>query len=121
MPLYSAHQGIYTPPKSTWDPKRSPLKRTVVRKGPSVRFHVSLAESSLREHEVGVLFSGHPGPPNDGHLSRCFYRLEGVLHAGVLARIALLFGVYIRAPDFWKVPYTTYYTRYIIYHILHAI
>ena len=34
----------------------------------------------------------------------CFHNL-GVLVVGVLAKRAPLFGVYVRAPEFWKLPY----------------
>ena len=34
----------------------------------------------------------------------CFHKL-GVLFVGVLIARALLFGVYSRAPDFWKLPF----------------
>ena len=33
----------------------------------------------------------------------CFYELEDLL-VGVLIMRALLFAVYVRAPDFWKLP-----------------
>ena len=34
----------------------------------------------------------------------CFYKLWGVRFVGVLMMRALLFGVFLRAPDFWKLP-----------------
>ena len=44
-----------------------------------------------------ILYSGLHG---------CLYN-SGVLFVGVLVIRALLFGVCIRAPDFWKLPHTT--------------
>ena len=42
--------------------------------------------------------------PSMGIPYGCFYKV-GVLFVGVLIARALLFGVYIRAPGFWKLPH----------------
>ena len=56
--------------------------------------------------------SGHsrlrPRPPRSGPLAQCLYGCFcklGVLLIGVLIIRALLVEVYIKAPDFWKLPY----------------
>ena len=41
----------------------------------------------------------------------CLYSL-GPLFAGFLGIRALLFGVYTRVPDPWKLPYTTWHLKY---------
>ena len=45
----------------------------------------------------------------------------GVYVLGVHITRALLFGVYIRAADFWKLPYIMYYIPYTIYSISYTI
>ena len=68
----------------------------------SVSVYCGVAQARQSLSRIGELLT--PANAAAGELPHaCFRNLQAFL-LGVLLRAALLFGVYIRAPDFWKLP-----------------
>ena len=95
------------------------LFRDSQNKGPSF---LKTAKGSFEFAESGRGIAtdwSHLGPPPIQHTAVSIN--WGVLFLSVLVIRDLLFGVYIRDPDVWKLPCTIYHISYTLDHILHAI